>query len=71
MYVFELDDGAAACGFAGSPGGFLLGFSLVTVGGLVRLVSVQDVEIGSVAAAVAARLGALVADGSRLVALFV
>lgn len=53
--MFELDDGAGAgSGIGGSLGGLLLGGSLVAVGRLVRLVSVQYVKIGSVAAAVPA-----------------
>lgn len=68
--MLELDDGAASSGSVAGPlGRLLLGGSLVAARRLVRLVSVQDVKVGSVAAAVAARLGALVAYGSRFVAL--
>lgn len=68
----ELDkgevDGAAPVD-GGALGGLLrLGLLRALLGG-VRLVAVENVKGGAVAAAVAARLGALVADGLRLVAL--
>lgn len=66
--MFELNNGAARR-IAGSFSGLLLGGSLVAVGRLVRLVSVQNVEVGPVAGAVPARLGALITDRSCFVAL--